>query len=377
MRPSASATATRLADYRERANMVRDKVVLSEWIGRKVELKRAGREFTGLCPFHNEKSPSFFVNDRKRFFHCFGCGAHGDAIAFVERLQGMGFADALALLESAHGLERFARATPAQRAIENDEARARREQREAEQVKEAAHKHALAGDIWSQAQPIQSNAVVDRYLRGRALVPPADYGLGDATINAGWPPALRYAPRAWHPYAEGTYPAMVSAITDALGNLLAVHQTFLAIGDRAVVTKASFKERRWAKLTLGRYYADPDAGRSSGGAIRLGEPAPSMTGAEGIETTLSAMQIWRRPGLCFVTSGNMPGVELPVGCSFFTYAADKDLKRQGERKAWQAARAQAFGRRIEVVVPKIAAAKGDFNDLLQARIAARAQGRAA
>ena len=62
---------------------LRGRLTLSDLVGRRVALKRAGREFTGLCPFHNEKTPSFTVNDRKGFFHCFGCGAHGDAIGFV------------------------------------------------------------------------------------------------------------------------------------------------------------------------------------------------------------------------------------------------------------------------------------------------------
>ena len=58
---------------------LRDRLTLSEVIGRRVKLTRAGREFKGCCPFHREKSPSFYVNDDKQFFHCFGCGKGGDA----------------------------------------------------------------------------------------------------------------------------------------------------------------------------------------------------------------------------------------------------------------------------------------------------------
>ena len=62
---------------------LREKIPLSELIGRKVKLTHKGREYTGLCPFHKEKTPSFTVNDDKGFYHCFGCGAHGDIIRFL------------------------------------------------------------------------------------------------------------------------------------------------------------------------------------------------------------------------------------------------------------------------------------------------------
>ena len=56
---------------------IRARIALSEIVGRRVKLTRAGREHKWLCPFHNEKTPSFTVSDDKGFFHCFGCGAHG------------------------------------------------------------------------------------------------------------------------------------------------------------------------------------------------------------------------------------------------------------------------------------------------------------
>lgn len=64
-------------------------------ISAELPLKKQGREFVGVCPFHNEKSPSFFVCPDKRFFHCFGCGAHGDVIAYVMRRHGLQFKDAV------------------------------------------------------------------------------------------------------------------------------------------------------------------------------------------------------------------------------------------------------------------------------------------
>ena len=83
---------------------LRTRLPLSQVVARSVRLVRKGREHSGLCPFHNEKSPSFTVNDDKGFFHCFGCGAHGDVIGFVMRIQGLSFPEAVEQLASEAGL---------------------------------------------------------------------------------------------------------------------------------------------------------------------------------------------------------------------------------------------------------------------------------
>jgi len=74
-------------------------------IERRVPLRRAGKEFQALCPFHNEKSPSFTVSPAKQFYHCFGCGAHGSAIGFLMEYEGLEFRDAVEDLAKAAGLE--------------------------------------------------------------------------------------------------------------------------------------------------------------------------------------------------------------------------------------------------------------------------------
>ena len=84
---------------------LRARVAVSTVVGRRVKLARAGREMKGCCPFHNEKSPSFFVNDDKGFYHCFGCGVHGDVISFVVEQEGLGFIDAVKSLALEAGLE--------------------------------------------------------------------------------------------------------------------------------------------------------------------------------------------------------------------------------------------------------------------------------
>ncbi len=93
---------------------LRARLPLAERIGRKVRLVRRGREYVGLCPFHNEKTPSFTVVEDKGFFHCFGCGTHGDIIGFVMRTENIEFLEAVERLAHEAGLElpRSGRARP-------------------------------------------------------------------------------------------------------------------------------------------------------------------------------------------------------------------------------------------------------------------------
>jgi len=88
---------------------IRSRVPLTEIVGRKVKLARRGQEHWGLCPFHNEKTPSFHVNEAKGFFHCFGCGAHGDAFGFEMQANGLSFPEAVERLASLAGLPMPAR----------------------------------------------------------------------------------------------------------------------------------------------------------------------------------------------------------------------------------------------------------------------------
>jgi len=74
-------------------------------IGARVPLKKSGREFKACCPFHNEKSPSFWVSPEKQFYHCFGCGVHGTVIGFLMQYEKMEFLDAVADLAQRAGLE--------------------------------------------------------------------------------------------------------------------------------------------------------------------------------------------------------------------------------------------------------------------------------
>ena len=78
---------------------------LVEVIGARVPLKKQGREFAACCPFHNEKSPSFYVSPSKQFFHCFGCGAHGNALGFLMDYEHLAFPEAVEELARSAGIE--------------------------------------------------------------------------------------------------------------------------------------------------------------------------------------------------------------------------------------------------------------------------------
>ena len=84
---------------------LRARVGLAAYIGRRVKLTRKGREHAGLCPFHNEKTPSFTISEEKNFYHCFGCGAHGDVIGYVMRTENLSFPEAIERLADEAGIQ--------------------------------------------------------------------------------------------------------------------------------------------------------------------------------------------------------------------------------------------------------------------------------
>ena len=156
---------------------LRSRLPLSDVVARRVRLTRRGREFTGLCPFHNEKTPSFTLNDDKAFYHCFGCGAHGDVIGFVMQTEGLSFPEAVEKLAAAAGLE-MPRTTPEERQREKRRAGAM----DALEMACAWFERQLAGRDGSDARD---------YLAGR--------GLAEETVRAfrlGYAPDQRGALRS-------------------------------------------------------------------------------------------------------------------------------------------------------------------------------------
>ena len=83
---------------------LRTRLAPSEVIKKRVRLTRRGRDYLGLCPFHHEKTPSFNVSDERKRYRCFGCGASGDIISFVQEIEGLSFVDAVTSLAADSGL---------------------------------------------------------------------------------------------------------------------------------------------------------------------------------------------------------------------------------------------------------------------------------
>ena len=84
---------------------IRARLPVSEVVGRRVKLKKQGREWAGLSPFNAEKSPSFFVNDQKGFYHDFSSGRHGDIFKFLQETEGLSFPEAVESLASLAGVD--------------------------------------------------------------------------------------------------------------------------------------------------------------------------------------------------------------------------------------------------------------------------------
>ena len=150
---------------------LRQRVPLSDLIGKRVKLTRKGRRYSGLCPFHSEKTPSFSVVDDQGFYHCFGCGAHGDAISFLRETDGLDFMEAVERLAGMAGLT-------VPRSAPEDPQRTRQRKAALDILEETAR-------FFQAALQRDDGAGAARYIAGR--------GLGEATVATY---RLGYAPRA-------------------------------------------------------------------------------------------------------------------------------------------------------------------------------------
>ncbi len=97
---------------KESIENLKNQINIVDVIGRRVKLKRAGANFKGLCPFHSEKTPSFMVSESRQYFNCFGCGAKGDVISFIEKYDNLEFTEAVEKLSEEYGIpmEKYSRA---------------------------------------------------------------------------------------------------------------------------------------------------------------------------------------------------------------------------------------------------------------------------
>ena len=275
-------------DLRGEAARLKAAIWLPGIIGGDWPLRRAGRCWAACCPFHAERTPSFYVYPDH--FHCFGCGAHGDVFDWLMRTRRLAFRDALAFLGAGAVVSRLVPMPPRDPDTGSDD--------------EPARKQEIARRIWAEAVDPRGSPV-ERYLQSRGVCLPGE-------------PVIRFHPRC--PRAGGPLPAMVALMSDPVtGKPCGIHRTFLKADGSSKAPVAQ------PKMMLG-----------SAGVIRLDDqPCEGLGLAEGIETALSVGQrigwgpVWAAgtrggidrfpllPGRCLnlFADGDMPGLSAARACA--------------------------------------------------------------
>ncbi|MFT5946944.1 MAG: hypothetical protein ACI807_001193 [Paracoccaceae bacterium] len=230
------------------------------------------------CPFHDERSASFHVDEAKGLYKCFGCGAGGDLFAYVRQRDGVDFASAARALAERGGIAR--EQSEAERQARLERRRRLIEAREREAAKEAGGGWRSAIRIWREAEP--PGPMLHAYLEARGI--DVDAMLG---VLGGWPPCLREHPDlAYFTHAEGRADvahhgqAMIAAIGRDR-RLRAVHRTWIARGGRARGPDGAALDKRILGKTR----------RIFGAPIEFSPATARMVVGEGIESTLA---VWSR-----------------------------------------------------------------------------------
>lgn len=292
---------------------VRSENPLPGIVGKSVKLTRAGNELKGCCPFHADRSPSFTIFAGGERYHCFGCGANGDVLDYVQRAEGVTLMEALERLNE--GLIPIVAAPVVQKGGDED--------RSAE---------ALA--IWKAAEPA-TGTLAETYLRTRGL-------------HLAIPPSIRFARLRYGKRGE-VFPTLIAAVSSASGRIEGIQRTYL---NQAGTGKAPVPK---AKLSLGRV---------SGGAIRLADIAPTLIVTEGLEDGATLLQEIGRPVWVAAGASMLPSMQFPAAVRSIAIGGDND---EAGRSAAQKA-ADAFRCRGLVTRTFFPVTAKDFNaELMEAR----------
>ena len=284
---------------------------LSAVAGAHMRLHRAGREWKGCCPFHSDRTPSFTIFAGGDRFHCFGCGASGDVLDFVQRLHGVELVEAARMLGAGDlPCVPLPALPPAGTTDRSDEARA----------------------IWEAALDAPQTPA-EAYLRSRGITDPPPPDIRFARLPVG-----RVEP----------LPCMVVAVRDVAGEVTGIQRIFLRPDGRG---KADMPK---PKLSLGRI---------AGGAMRFGrvKPGEVLTVCEGPEDALSIRQMFGLSVWAAAGAANLPAMRFPRHVRRVAIAADND--EAGERAAKEAVRAFTLQGLICRIIRPAAGFK-DFNDEL-------------
>lgn len=347
---------------------LKSRVSLPALISKRVKLVRNGGEWLGLCPFHNEKTESFNVVPAKGFYHCFGCGAHGNAIDFTMRAEGIDFIAAVQLLAGLAGMKLPDGSSPSAADPSGDP-----QQQPASELKPRA---ALAADerikreearaIWLAGRSLEPGDPVWRYLAGRAI---------DLAVLGRVPGALRYHPRCWHTKLRWHFPAMVAAVSDdsaEAGGHLSTHCTFLeeqsdgtvtAIGDHITGGHKRLRRRCYGSYRGGSIKLTRGA---SGKGWRHAPDGDRAISGEGIEDTLTGALLFpAHRAFAGISGGNYKNISLPSGIREVILLWQNDERKQNAPDWWPRAEAhfRALGRRVGRLRPPVFVK--DLNELAQ------------
>lgn len=310
-------------------DLARARSRLLDVVAAEVALKPKGREFAGLCPFHAERTPSFYVVPDKSMFHCFGCGAHGDAIGFAMRMRNLDFLAAVRwLLDLPENQPETLKQIATTRPRENESVTAER-----------------VAEIVRACRPVTRQSAAWLYLASRGLQPEQ--------------PALLAHPALYCHEVGKPLPALVAPIRDGeRGEIVAVQRIWCA--DRIEFDgSATYRDGR-AELQIRK----KTLGRMGTGAVRLAPAGAALGLAEGVETAIAASMLYRMPVWAACGAARLGHLWLPPEVQQVIVFADRGAT--GEELAERAAGLiHHRGVACQVVFPE--QGFGDFADQIIGR----------
>ncbi len=296
-------------------------VDMVELARRYLKLERHGREWRGLCPFHKEKTPSFKVEHARTHYHCFGCGAHGDAIDFVSKLEKISFAEAVERLTGDSG-----HSTPLRIVTRNE--------KPVDLNTDPEVRRARA--MWSCARPAAGSPIESAYFPARALPTPP-------------PLSVRFVPNyAWRGDHSMMFPAQLVAVQAPDGRVIGTEATALTTDCR----RKAFVDSR------------DKIGLMAAGAARFAAATHRLGICEGAETAIAAQHILGLPCWASLGAGRFARMAIPDTVTELFILADSDAPGGIATDKALDAYARA-GRSLYVEFPP--EPFNDWNDVLLAR----------
>ncbi len=285
----------------ETIDRVRRETKLVELVGETVKLQRRGRSFTGLCPFHKEKTPSFHVNAERGFYHCFGCHASGDAIKFIQETEGLDFVEAVRSLAERAGIDVVENESDAER---KQQAEAKRRQQELYDLNDRAAEYF---ERMLREHPLCEHARAELGRRGLTPSSPTDE-MADALQAF----RIGYAPYGWDGLVTFLRESGLSARAAETVGLLAARIAVIDVQGRVVAFSGrALPEPSAEELRSAAVEALGSGGSGEGPAKYVNSPeSPVYRKREAVFGLYQSRQALRGGDPCLVVEGNFDVVSL-------------------------------------------------------------------